>query len=158
MRFLDARDSTFSDLVLLLCCRSPYPSASEAAAPLLRELCFFVHDHCHLLVCVVVTVIELFSILDTAPMTCSSLPSGQSHLEFHSQWSHPSCAIGMERPWISGTTKTFGTIEITRLVHPDGVSWMFCVVGTFFNAPFTHMHVLDDDHHSVIHSHFCGSY
>src|SRR5947209_19169714 len=79
--------------------------------------------------------------------------AGQSHLEFQSQWSHPSCAIGMERPWISGTTKTFGTIEITRLVHPDGVSWMFCVVGTFFNAPFTHMHVLDDDHHSVIHSH-----
>src|SRR5947209_646713 len=46
---------------------------------------------------------------------------GQSHLEFHSQWSHPSCAIGMERPWISGATKTFGTIEITRLVHPDGI-------------------------------------
>jgi len=48
--------------------------------------------------------------------------AGQSHLEFHSQWSHPSCAIGMERPWISGATKTFGTIEITRLVHLDGVS------------------------------------
>src|SRR5437588_13003876 len=52
----------------------------------------------------------------------ATLHPGQSHLEFQSQWSHPSCAIGMERPWISGATKTFGTIEITRLVHPDGVS------------------------------------
>lgn len=33
--------------------------------------------------------------------------------------------------------------------------WMLCVVGTFLNAPFTHTHVLDDDNHeSVVHSHF----
>jgi hypothetical protein len=31
---------------------------------------------------------------------------------------------------------------------------MLCVIGTFFNAPYTHKHVLnDDDHRSLIHSH-----
>jgi hypothetical protein len=48
--------------------------------------------------------------------------AGQSHLEFHSQWSQSSRAIGIEGHGGRGETNTLRTAEITTLVHPDGIS------------------------------------
>jgi hypothetical protein len=44
---------------------------------------------------------------------------------------------------------------MTALQRVFSIFWMLCVIGTFFNATYTHMHVVDDDdHESVVHSHF----
>ena len=68
------------------------------------------------------TVVQGAAVHDDVGGAEGEMKPGQSHLEFHGQWNHPSCAKGTEWSWIRGERETFRTAEITHLVHPDGIS------------------------------------